>query len=69
MTSKDRVALFMCAASCQGGHSSAGSAAADALGIPFPITMDALEAQATLEGLDPRVLWPWLFRMRQAPAA
>lgn len=59
----------MCAASCQGGHSEAGMAAAAALGIPFPITMDALLAKAIEERRDPDALWPWLMRQRQQRAA
>lgn len=57
-----RKALFMCAASCQGGHSDAGQAAAAALGIPFPVTMSNLIARATEEGLDPAQLWPWAMK-------
>jgi hypothetical protein len=54
-----RTALFMCAASCQGGHSDAGQAASKALGVPFPIRMDALVAKAKADGYDPDELWPW----------
>lgn len=57
--STERVALFMCATHCQGGHSEAGAAAASALGVPFPLTMESLAAKARQEGLDPAVLWPW----------
>ena len=60
-----RVALFMCAASCQGGHSDAGMAAAEALGIPFPVRMDALVEKAIAEGRDTDALWPWLMRRRK----
>lgn len=63
--SKERIALFMCAASCQGGHSAAGQAAADALGVTFPITMKMLANRARKEGLDPKKLWPW---WEKAPA-
>lgn len=62
-------ALLMCAASCQGGHSDAGMAASEALGIPFPIRMESLEAAAIREGFDPRELYPWWFRMREQRAA
>lgn len=55
----ERIALFMCAAHCQGGHSAAGMAAADALGITFPITMKKLANRARKDGLDPKKLWPW----------
>lgn len=58
--SPEREALFMCAAHCQGGHSDAGKAAAEALGVPFPIRMDDLVRRAAAEGADPRKLWPWL---------
>lgn len=63
-----RRALFMCAAHCQGGHSDAGAAAAEALGISFPITMEALESKALSEGFSPADLWPWLTRTRQNDA-
>lgn len=63
----ERIALFMCAASCQGGHSDAGHAAAEALGVPFPITMPSLEHKALAEGLNPAELWPWLAKMRAKP--
>jgi hypothetical protein len=56
---KERIALFMCAAHCQGGHSGAGRAAAEALDVPFPITMQGLARRALADGLDPRELWPW----------
>jgi len=62
---QERVALYMCAAHCQGGHSAAGQAAADALGISFPITMRNLADAAIKDDLDPRVLWPW---WKDAPA-
>lgn len=58
--SPEREALFMCAAHCQGGHSLAGSHAAEALGVPFPIEMPALVAKARGEGVNPAALWPWL---------
>ena len=57
--SNERVALFMCAAHCQGGHSDAGRAAAEALGITFPITMKKLATRARKDGYDPKKLWPW----------
>lgn len=57
--SNERIALFMCASHCQGGHSLAGAAAAKALGITFPITMKKLANRARKEGLDPKELWPW----------
>ena len=56
---KERIALYMCAAHCQGGHSDAGRAAADALGITFPITMKKLSNRSRKDGLDPKKLWPW----------
>lgn len=55
-----RVALLMCASHCQGGHSDAGAAAAKALGISFPITMEKLKRAARRDGYDPARLWPWL---------
>lgn len=54
-----RHALYMCAAHCQGGHSHAGSAAAEVLGVPFPIRMNDLVPRAEADGFDPIVLWPW----------
>lgn len=63
---KLRTALFMCAAHCQGGHSNAGDAAAEALGVPFPIRMRDLRAQALKEGMSPDDLWPW-WRERNEP--
>lgn len=60
-----RDALLMCASHCQGGHSDAGSAAAQALGIPFPISMDNLIAKATEWKIDPKTLWPWLMEQRR----
>ena len=61
-----REALFMAASSHQGGHSNVGVAIADALGVPFPITVPALEAKAKAEGFDTKALWPWLYEMRRA---
>lgn len=61
-----RVALFMCASHCQGGHSDAGAVAAQALGVPFPISMPELVKRAQAEGLDPDGLWPWLKKMQQS---
>lgn len=55
-----RIALFMCAAHCQGGHSDAGRVAAEVLNVPFPIRMEDLARQAKAEGFDPKQLWPWL---------
>lgn len=52
-------ALFMAAASCQGGHSHAGRAIAELLSVPFPLRMESLRAKALTEGLDPKKLWPW----------
>lgn len=55
----ERIALFMCAAHCQGRHSTAGRVAARALGIEFPITMPNLARRAKAEGLNAKELWPW----------
>lgn len=62
-----RRALFMCAASCQGGHSKAGMAAADMLGVAFPIRMEALRVKAIQEGFDPGDLWPWWIKRTEGP--
>lgn len=59
----ERIALYMCASHCQGGHSAAGFEAAKALGIPFPITMKKLKTAARKDGLDWKKLWPWLAEM------
>jgi hypothetical protein len=61
---RTRVALFMAAAHCQGGHSDAGAMAAGILGVPFPIRMDDLAKRARAEGYDPDAMWPWWARMR-----
>lgn len=61
--------LFMAATHCQGGHSEAGQAIANLLGVPFPLRMDALSDAAISRGLDPAELWPWLAEMRQARTA
>ncbi len=60
-----RRALFMCAASCQGGHSDAGHAAADVLGVPFPIRMSELCRALRREGQEPAEFYPWLKALQQ----
>lgn len=60
------IALLMCAASCQGGHSDAGMAAAKALGTEFPIRMEGLAKVVEREGLDRDELWPWWKTLRDA---
>lgn len=60
-----REALYMCAASCQGGSSDAGRAAAFHLNVGFPIRMESLEVQAVRDGLDPEHLWPWYMKMKR----
>jgi hypothetical protein len=57
-----RKALFMCAASCQGGHSTAGKAAAEVLGVPYPVRLESLVEKAVQEGFDPDELWPWAMK-------
>lgn len=61
-----REALFRCAPSHQGGHSTDGGAIADALGVAFPLNVPELEAAAKDEGMHTAVLWPWLYKMRAA---
>jgi transposase-like protein len=61
-----RIALLMCAASCQGGDSDAGMAAAKVLGIEFPIRMEGLAKVAEREGLNRDELWPWWKELREA---
>lgn len=63
-----REALFRCAPSHRGGHSDSGAAIADALGVSFPIKVEELEEKAKGVGLEPRDLWPWLFKMRAKEA-
>jgi len=52
--------LFMAAANCQGGSSEAGAHVAAALGVPFPVRMEA----AIRDGFDPDELWPWWDRRK-----
>lgn len=66
--SPERIALYMCAAHCQGGHSAAGAEAAEALGITFPITMHKLANRARKDGLDPKKLWPWWDKATALPS-
>ena len=58
--------MFIRAASCQGGHSEEGAQIAEALGVPFPLTMENLEVRARQLGHDTLALWPWLYEMRAA---
>ena len=51
--------LLMAAANCQGGSSEAGTRVAAALGVPFPVRMEALREAAIRDGFDPEELWPW----------
>jgi hypothetical protein len=51
--------LFMAPANCQGGSSEAGAHVAAALGVPFPVRMEALLEAAIRDGFDPDELWPW----------
>ncbi|NIJ18451.1 hypothetical protein FHS95_000120 [Sphingomonas naasensis] len=53
-------ALLMVAPSKQGGHSEEGMAIAEALGVPFPLSMDTLRPEAIKRGFMPYDLWPWL---------
>ena len=57
-------ALLRCATHCQGGHSEAGMVTAEALGIPFPLTMPDLIACAQRHGFDPKELWRWYFKTK-----
>jgi hypothetical protein len=58
-TGKVLRAAFVIAAHHQGGHSSNGRLLAEALGVPFPLTMPDLAARAEAIGFDPKALWPW----------
>lgn len=62
-------ALLICAPSHQGGHSYTGGEIAEALSIPFPVTMDALRRVATDNGFMPYDLWPWLKGVDDARSA
>jgi len=56
-------ALLIAAPSHQGGHSGTGDAIAEALEVPFPLTMPSLRAAAIDSGFEPYDLWPWLRRL------
>lgn len=56
---------LMRAPSHQGGHSEEGRKLAGLLGVPFPLTMPALERRAEKLGLKPYNLWPWLAKLRE----
>lgn len=56
-------ALFKLAAHHQGNGSPSGRMIAEALEVPFPLTMPDLHARAVAIGLNPKTLWPW----RQVP--
>lgn len=61
-------ALLICAPGHQGGHSYTGGEIADALGIPFPVTMPDLRRFATDHGFMPYDLWPWLKKLDELSA-
>lgn len=63
------LALLKCAAHCQGGHSDAGAAAADVLGVPFPLRMEDLVPRARQLGHNPAKVWPWLITMGEGEGA
>lgn len=58
-TGKALAALFKLAAHHQGNGSPAGRTIAEALEVPFPLTMPDLDARARAIGLKPSSLWPW----------
>jgi len=60
--SPERRALFLAGQHCQGGHSEAGRAIADLLGLPFPLNMRDLIAKVRAEGENPAAFYPWLIR-------
>jgi hypothetical protein len=64
-----RKVLLMAASQHQGGHSGTGGAIADLFGIPYPLTMEGLEAKAIELKFDPKELWPWLAPMRAGKAS
>lgn len=53
-------ALLIAAPGHQGRHSDSGYEIAQALCIPFPLTMPSLRAAAIDCGFHPYALWPWL---------
>lgn len=59
---KEIEALFLAGQHCQGGHSDAGQAIADVLGLPFPLTMAALMEGLRERGENPALFYPWLIR-------
>lgn len=59
---KEREAMFLAAQHCQGGHSEAGMALSEALGVPFPVTMGNLVAKLRDEGQNPAAFYPWLIK-------
>ena len=62
-------ALLMVAPGFQGGHSDKGMEIADALGLPFPLSMETLRPAAIKGGFMPYDLWPWLKSMDEGRAA
>lgn len=58
----ERRALFLAGQHCQGGHSAAGDAIAEALGVPFPLRMPDLIAKLREEDHNPAAFYPWLIR-------
>lgn len=61
--SPSRRAMFLAAQHCQGGHSEAGAALAEQLGVPFPLNMGSLVARVRAEGENPARMYPWLIKM------
>jgi len=59
---KEVEALFLAGQHCQGGHSDAGRAIADVLGLPFPLTMAALMEGLRERGENPVRFYPWMIR-------
>jgi hypothetical protein len=57
---------LICAPQHQGGHSRTGRAIADALEVPFPLTMPNLRDVAINHGFMPYDLWPWLQHQEEA---
>jgi len=59
----ERRAIFLAAQHCQGGHSQAGDAIAEVLGLPFPLRMTDLIAKLREEGQNPARFYPWMITM------
>lgn len=58
----ERRALFLAGQHCQGGHSEAGAAISEILGVPFPLKMTDLIERLRAEGQNPATYYPWMIK-------